>query len=258
MKKNRIAVLVTLIIEFLIISRLLNPEDKFEHGEYEMKENVFVQGAELVDDKMIVSSGQYKKSYIGILEDGQVKSKVDLDDEYFAEGLTYFNNKIYLLTWRENKVLTYDLNGETIIKRDEVFVNEKEGWGLTNNGEHLIMSDGSDRLYFKDANTFETLSEIQVKYNGEAIDKLNELEYANNHVYANVWMSNQILKINPSTGEVVNVFDFSEYAEKEENILDEDGKVDIDAVLNGIAHIEDNKFMIFGKNYKYYYIVELD
>lgn len=231
----------------------LNPEI----GEYEVHENIYVQGTEIVDGKMLMSSGQWGKSFIGFFEDGIVKNKVRLADEYFAEGMTYLNGIVYLLTYKEGKVFTFKIEDDQYVKLDKEFEIEQEGWGLTNNGTEIIMSDGTDNIYYRDPKTFEILRTIKITLDGKPIDYINELEYANGYIYSNEWKTPYILKIDPDNGNIVKIFDLPEIASKSENILDENGERDPNAVLNGIAHIEGDRFYVFGKNYDYYYVRDL-
>lgn len=215
-----------------------------------MQEEVFVQGAAFVDGDLILSSGGYGASYIGRLVDGKVDAKWRLPDSYFAEGLTSLNGKTYVLTWREHTAFVFDDADDHFTVRESL-TYPTEGWGLTDDGEHLWLSDGSSNLYMLDPRTFHEESRVIVTESGETVENLNELEYANGFIYANVWRETRILKIDPETSDVVDTFDF-------EALAQESAKAgDPEAVLNGIAHIEDDDFYLFGKNWKNYYRVTL-
>jgi len=177
---------------------------------------------------------------------GDVQKEILLEPSYFGEGITILNDRIYQLTWQQNKCFVYDVN--TFEKLEE-FTYSGEGWGLTNDGEHLIMSDGSERIYVRDPETFGLLKTIEVYSNAGPMQKLNELEYIDGKLYANVYLSNNILKINPETGAVEAIIDASlvalEYKQSGE-------------VLNGIAYKKDDKrLFITGKNWPNLLEIEL-
>jgi glutamine cyclotransferase len=180
------------------------------------------------------------------LESGNIQKEIVLEPNYFGEGITILGERIYQLTWQQNKCFVYDVN--TFEKLEE-FTYSGEGWGLTNDGEHLIMSDGSERIYVRDPKTFGLLKTIEVYSNAGPMQKLNELEYIDGKLYANVYLSNNILKINSETGAVEAVIDASLVA------LDykENGEV-----LNGIAYRkEDKRLFITGKNWPSLLEIEL-
>lgn len=228
-----------------------------EIGEYEVYEDIYVQGAEIVNKKMLMSSGQWGKSFIGFFENGRVLNKLRLEDEYFAEGLTFFNDLVYLLTYKEGKVFTYTIDGNELIKNDLEFSIDQEGWGLTHNDKHIIMSDGTDKVYFRDPDTFEIIDSIDITLDGEPVDRINELEYAKEYIYANQWKSHYIYKIDPKNGNIVESYYLPKIATKSDNIIDDEGNRDPNAFLNGIAHIKDDRFFVFGKNFEHYYVMDL-
>lgn len=222
------------------------------------KTSLFTQGLEVKNGHFYESSGLYAKSTIvtyPITEPESTWAKMTapfiqkqrIPDRYFAEGLTLFNNKLYVLTWQEGTVFVYDANNFSLIKN----VNYKgEGWGLTNDGKQLIRSDGSNKLFFHNAESFDVEKTISVKYQQEAIMNLNELEYAEGFIWANIWHDNRIIKINPLNGNVVGVIDFSAIAQSL--------KVkDAESVLNGIAYDADKKaFWITGKHWPKMFLVK--
>jgi glutamine cyclotransferase len=130
---------------------------------------------------------------------GRVLQAYDLPREYFGEGMTIFNGTIIQLTYQTHIGFVYDLKTFAILRN---FTYPDEGWGLTNNGTELIMSDGSANLYFLNPQTFQRTGQVTVRDGTTPIDNLNELEYINGSVFANVWLSNMIAVINPSTGQV--------------------------------------------------------
>ena len=152
------------------------------------------------------------------------------------------------LTWREGTAFVYDANKFSLIKD----VNyQGEGWGLTNDGKRLIRSDGTNTLFFHNAENFSVEKTISVKFKQEAISKLNELEYAEGFIWANIWHDNRIVKINPASGNVVGVMDLSAIA-KDLTLTD------AESVLNGIAYDADKKaFWITGKQWPKMFLVKI-
>lgn len=165
--------------------------------------------------------------------------------EIFAEGLALVDNRLIQLTWREECALVYDL--ETfelidVIRYDDTPDQVDQGWGLCYDGERLIMSDGSEQLYFRDAQTFERIGAVTVTYAGQPLPRLNELECLDGLVYANIYQRPYIVRIEAETGVVTGIVSIA-------NMLTPEEQVGID-VLNGIAHIPGtDRFLITGKNW---------
>jgi len=169
---------------------------------------------------------------------GEIKQKFTLDKAYFGEGITILGDDLYQLTWQQNKCFVYDKN---TLQRKNDFTYNGEGWGLCNDGDVLIMSDGSERLYFRDPTTFGVLKTIEVYSNQGPVKFLNELEYINGKIYANLYQSNNIVIIDPSTGIVEGIIDCSEMALE----YRKSGEV-----LNGIAYKKDTgRLFLTGKNW---------
>ena len=211
----------------------------------------WTQGLLIHDGKLFESTGQ-KQSYIGIVDikTGKADKKVVLDDQYFGEGITVLNNKIYQLTWQTKVGFVYDL--KTFEKLRE-FKYNTEGWGLTNDNEHLIMSDGTEKLIFLDTATLEPVKTLHVKDQNGFVTKLNELEYMEGFILANQWETNRILKIDPETGSVVGTLDLSQLAQEAK--LD-NPRAD---VLNGIAYHPSTKLLIVtGKFWPSTYVLQLN
>ena len=190
--------------------------------------DAFTQGLEYHDGKLFESTGGEGDSSLRLvaLENGQVLDKLDVPMPYFAEGLTLLNGKIYQLTWQNQVGFIYDAN--TLSKIGQ-FNYEGEGWGLTNDGQSLILSDGTSQIRFLDPATFKVTKTIAVSDGNKPINKLNELEYLNGEIYSNVWHQDVIAVINPQTGRVNSWIDL--------NGLLTPGEVsDPEAVLNGIAY----------------------
>jgi len=165
------------------------------------------------------------------LETGKVLQQIDLNQQYFGEGITLWQDKIIQLTWRSQVGFVYSKDSFEKLDR---FIYNTEGWGITHDGQKLIMSDGSDKLYFLDADTFEKVSYIQVRDQNKPIFRLNELEYINGEIFANVWQTDYIARISPSTGQVLGWIDLR-------GLLDSESYKGKQDVLNGIAYDKERK-----------------
>lgn len=183
------------------------------------------------------------------LETGKVLQSYNLEQEYFGEGITLFDGKIYQLTWTSGIGFVYDAES---FKRLSTFNYTTEGWGLTNNESELIMSDGSNILYFMEPNGFTEIRRIEVYDNYGPQKMLNELEYIDGKIYANVYMTNKVVVIDPKSGSVLSEIDFS-------NILKPSDKNGNDEAFNGIAYDSENKrFFVTGKNWSKLYEIKID
>lgn len=161
-----------------------------------------------------------------------------LGEEFFGEGITVFDNKIYQLTWQEYTGFVYDK--ETFLLMEEFFYNT-EGWGITHNGTNLIVSDGSSLLCYLDPVTFEVLKQIEVFDNNGPVTNLNELEYIKGEIFANVLYSNRIARIDPVSGKITGWIDLTGILANERI----DYSID---VLNGIAYDQENdRLFVTGK-----------
>jgi glutaminyl-peptide cyclotransferase len=209
---------------------------------YPHDNQAFTQGLVLHDGKFYESTGQYGVSSLREVEitTGNALRNYVLDSQYFAEGLALVDDKLIQITWREGRAFVYDL---ATFNRENTFSYEGEGWGLCYDGQDLYMSDGSATLYKRNPETFEVTGQVQVKQNGEAVMMLNELECVGEFVYANVWRTDKIMKINKANGNVVSEIDASSLLNSEERTALPEG-----AVLNGIAYNPDaDTFFITGK-----------
>lgn len=157
---------------------------------------------------------------------GKVLKKIDVPEPYFAEGLALFDGKLFQLTWQHYKGFIYD--SDTFEKKGE-FPYKGEGWGLTHDGKSLIMSDGSHQLRFLDPMTFQEQRRISVMNNLERVDELNELEYVKGEIFANIWQSDRIVRIDPKDGAILGWIDMRDLLKEEDQRADTD-------VLNGIAY----------------------
>ena len=210
--------------------------------------DAYTQGLLLHDGWLYESAGEWGKSDLRRVDPatGEVQQMVDLpvDDpsQYFAEGLALVGDKLIQLTWKNDVAFVYDR--ETFEKVGE-FTYTGEGWGLCYDGESLFMSDGSANLFRRDPETFELLETVPVLYEGSPVKNLNELECVGDSVYANIWFSEYIVRIDKATGVVTAAIDSSGLLTPEDRAtLPQQG------VLNGIAYdAERDLFLITGKNW---------
>ncbi len=209
---------------------------------YSHDAQAFTQGLVYANGKFYESTGLNGRSSLREVDvkSGQVIRILPIDETYFAEGLAKVNTKLIQITWQNGEAFVYDL--ETFSK-EKTFGYEGEGWGLCYDGKDLYMSDGSATLFKRNPETFEVTGKIPVKLNGQAIDQLNELECVDDFVYANVWQTDRILKVDKSNGQVLTEIDASSLLSIEER-----QSMDPNAVLNGIAYnSESQSFFITGK-----------
>ncbi|PVD50605.1 glutamine cyclotransferase [Terrimonas sp.] len=194
----------------------------------------FTQGLIYYNNNLYEGTGQKKESTLRLVDltTGRVENKVDINPEWFGEGITILNDTIYQLTWQDHVVLVYTLKDMKLVKQ---FKWTNEGWGITHDNTNLIISDGTDKLYYVRPSDFKLMKVISVSNNLGPVNNLNELEYIDGFIYANQWETDYILKIDPSSGFVKGVLDFSNALKKLANINYEKEAVEEGAVLNGIA-----------------------
>lgn len=182
------------------------------------------------------------------LETGDVVERRDLDPSLFAEGLALVGDRLIQLTWTEGEAHVWSLDG---FRHRRTFTYDGEGWGLCHDGRHLVMSDGSDQLTFRDPRTFREVRRVSVREEGRPVEELNELECVGSAVYANVWRTDRIVRIDARTGHVTAVINAGGLLTREEREGTD--------VLNGIAWIPDRqRFVITGKNWPHLFEVELE
>jgi glutamine cyclotransferase len=212
----------------------------------------FTQGLELGEHPefgtvLYESAGLYGESDVRITDPGtgDVLASQDLPAEDFAEGLTLTDAGVWQITWQEHRAYKRDLATLDVIETVEY---EGEGWGICSDGEQLVMSDGSDTLTFRDPATFDETGTVQVTLEGEPVFSINELECADGQVWANLWQTDQIVRIDPATGEVGAVVDAA-------GLLTDEESAGAD-VLNGIAAAEEEgTFYITGKHWPKLFLV---
>lgn len=202
--------------------------------------SAFTQGLVFYQGSFYESTGLQGQSSLRLVEvdTGKVAKKVSVPAEYFAEGMTIFQGKIFQLTWLNQKGFVYDLGS---LQKEKDFSYYGEGWGLTNDEKNLILSDGTNKIRFIDPFSFEVLKTISVSENGQPIANLNELEYIKGQIFANVWQTNRIIVIDPSSGNVTASIDLTGI------LKPEDVTTQVD-VLNGIAYdLSKDRLFVTGK-----------
>ncbi len=216
--------------------------------EYPHNVKSYTQGLFFHNGIMYESTGQYGESKFLIVnyKSGKIFRQWIFPNKYFIEGSCYLNGRLYILTWQENKCFVYKLPPHKKVTDNDLErigeINYRgEGWGITTDGKQLIMSDGSSYLSFLDPDSFYCFNKIQVTLDGKPIDYLNELEFINGKIWANVYGSDAIVIINPDSGVIEVLIDCRD-------LLPESLKTAKTDVLNGIAYNpEDNGVYVTGK-----------
>lgn len=204
--------------------------------------NAYTQGFEFYNGTLLEGTGQYKESTLRKTDykTGKVTEQIKLEDNYFGEGITVLKDKIYQLTWKEKTGYIYDAK---TFKLEKTFSFETEGWGITNDGEKLYMSDGSEKIYILDPITLKVVDYISVYTAGSKIDSINEMEWVNGKIWANVYQKDVIAIINPKTGAVENVINCADLKTK----VTQHPEIDY---FNGIAYNPSTKtYFVTGKNW---------
>lgn len=213
-------------------------------AQYPHDAEAYTQGLQFYKGKLYEGTGDYENSSLRVTDrtTGQVLQKHMMgSNEVFGEGITILNDTLYQLTWTSNKVFVYTL--DNLAKPIKTFNWPNEGWGITHNGTELIISDGSAILYFVDPKNFSILRTLRVADQNGTIKNLNELEYINGYVYANVFMTYDIVKIDPESGHVKGIMKF-------DNILSSQEKTFRTDVFNGIAwDSATNTMLVTGKRW---------
>jgi glutamine cyclotransferase len=192
--------------------------------------DAFTQGLVIQDGKAIESTGEVGRSSLRRVEidSGNVLQRVDVPTPYFAEGITLLNGKVYQLTWQHQIGFIYDA---ATFQQTGKFSYQGEGWGLTNDGTFLILSDGTNQIRFLDPDNFQVKRTIAVLDGRTPVNEINELEYVQGEIYANIWHDDRIARINPQSGAVTGWIDLR-------GLLAPGEVSDQEAVLNGIAFDE--------------------
>jgi glutaminyl-peptide cyclotransferase len=227
------------------------PVDTYEVvARYPHDPQAFCQGLVVRDGVMFEGTGQNGRSSLREVElkTGRVLREMELNREYFGEGVCWHGDRLFQLTWK-NRV-AFEYNARTL----EVLAVHRysgEGWGLTSDGESLILSDGSSTLRYLDPRDFRVQKKLKVTANGRPLEQLNELEFIDGEIWANIWYSDRVARISPKTGEVVGWVDFT-------GLWPAAQRPNHEAVLNGIAYdTEQKKLYVTGKNWPRLFEVRL-
>lgn len=255
MKRQNTAILVILLgatavlsVSFLLFNNTTNEpiesQEPFYYtyeivNSYSHDESAFTQGLVIEKGNLYEGTGLYGQSTLRRvdLKTGNVTQIHSLSSGLFGEGITVFENKIIQLTWQNNIGFVYDKDSFEILEQFEYLT---EGWGITHNGSSLIMSDGTSTLYFLNPETFQIIDQVDVFNDDGLIDNLNELEFINGSVYANIWQKDIIVMIEPQTGKIIGEIDLTGL----KDLVNQATR----NVLNGIAYDQnENRLFVTGK-----------
>ena len=201
--------------------------------------SAFTQGLELHEGTLYEGTGLEGRSQLRVLDPatGEVQRAESLPGQLFGEGIAVAGDRIWQLTWQDGVVLEWDR--ATLTLRQQLPL-DGEGWGLCNDGTRLVRSDGTDRLRFHDPVTFAETGSVTVTIEGEPVTQLNELECVDGQVWANVWPSDVLVRVDPASGQVTAAVDAA-------GLLDPEQRANADAVLNGIAALGNDEYLLSGK-----------
>jgi glutamine cyclotransferase len=212
--------------------------------------NAFTQGLVVYGGELLESTGQYGSSSLRRvdIETGRVEQLLPLDAMYFGEGIAVLADRVYQLTWQNGIAFVYDA---TTFAAERTFRYTGEGWGLTTDGTHLILSDGTSALRFLDPETLSVVRQLTVTDAEIPVVQINELEYVEGEIWANIWHSDRIARIAPDTGKVVGWIDLSA-------LYPRNGRP-AEAVLNGIAYDPaEQRLFVTGKNWPQLFELEIE
>ena len=218
-------------------------------AEYPHSTKSYTQGLQFVDGVMWEGTGREGSSHLQTidLKTGKVNILASLPSSEFGEGITHYKDRIYQLTWESHKAYLYDNKGNFI----KNITYRGEGWGITTDGEHLYMSDGSSTIRRINPDTFATEESICVTLNGTPLDLLNELEWINGYIWANVYLTDAIVEIDPKTGAVVGFIDLPELRGRLKNNPEAEA-------LNGVAYnATTGNFYVAGKDWNRIFEIEI-
>jgi glutamine cyclotransferase len=239
-------------VSFILLSDIVpktygyNVINKFPHDE-----NAYTQG--LVYDNGFLYEGTGKTGQSSLrkvdIKTGNTVKKIDLDRHIFGEGIVIINDNIYQITYKNQIGFIYDKNTLELIRKFDYLI--KEGWGLATDGDKIFMSDGSSHLYLIDFEYFTQIGQIEVFNNKGIVTNLNELEYINGKIFANIYGETKIVIIDPGTGKITGLLNL-------DNLVPAGYKSDLNKVLNGIAYNYDNNHLyVTGKNWPVLYEIEI-
>ncbi len=219
--------------------------------EYPHDPEAFTQGLVYVDGHLYESTGRKGKSSVRMvdLQTGRVLQHYDLPAEYFGEGLTDWGSNLVQLTWTSKTGFVYDRFSLT---PKRTFHYQGEGWGLTHDGKQLILSDGTPVLRFLDPQSFSEIRHVSITdERGRPVSNVNELEYIHGEIYANVWHTDEIVRISPRTGKILGQIDLT-------GLMDTNRPADPDAVLNGIAYdSKGDRLFVTGKLWPKLFVIKI-
>ncbi len=210
----------------------------------------YTQGLVIDAGVFYESCGLYGQSSLRKVDpaSGVVQAEIDLDPNYFAEGLVLLRDKLYQLTWKENTGFVYDASTLELLN---TFHYQTQGWGLTTDGSALILSDGTNTLYWLDPGTVQVVRQVNVSYQGQPLEYLNELEYINGTLFANIYLTDTIIAIDPDDGSIISLVDLT-------GLRPEQNRAMQGEVLNGIAYDDQSdKLYVTGKNWSTLYEIRL-
>lgn len=204
----------------------------------------YTQGLEFYNGVLYEGTGQYNESTLRKTDykTGKIITKIDLEKKYFGEGITILNNKIYQLTWKENTAFVYDANSLKLVQTLP-YKEALEGWGLTNDGKNLYMSDSTEKIHVLNPENLEEINSFNVYSNTTKIEAVNEMEWIDGKIYGNIYQKDAIAVINPNSGAVEGIINLADLKKKVSQLPDTD-------VLNGIAYNPATKTLfVTGKNW---------
>ena len=220
------------------------------HNTYPHRSNAFTQGLIVHQEQLFESTGHYGQSSISQINinSGEIIQQRALNKNVFGEGITIWNNELIQLTWKSGQVYRYSLPDFSLLQTQTI---SGEGWGLTHNNQSLISSNGSAQLSFRDPISLAVESTLNVTYLGRPLKNLNELEWVNGCILANIWQNHSIAIIDPSSGQTTGLIDLS-------RIVAHEQKTGTSEVANGIAWLaESQRLLITGKYWQRIYEIEL-
>lgn len=245
-----------------IISNIIPKAIKYSIvNTYPHDTKAYVEGLEFYNDVLYEGTGNGQGNDTGIkgisslrkvdFKTGNVLQKVEYPEQIFGEGITILNGKIYHLTYKQNEAYVYDLN--TFNKEKTLpYFKKMEGWGMTNDGKNIYMDNGSEKIYTIDPDTFKLIDYVNVYSGGTKVTNLNELEWVDGKIYSNIYLKNFMIVIDPKTGSVEGIVDFTDLENKIAKVPDVD-------VLNGIAYNPKTKtFFVTGKNWDKMFEIKLE
>jgi glutamine cyclotransferase len=209
----------------------------------------FTQGLAIANGELYEGTGQYGASTVRRVDlpTGRPEKQRALGPRYFGEGIAILGGLLYQLTWQNGVVVVYDVDTFEVVRTVQY---DGEGWGLTHDGRELIMSDGSATIRFRDPETFSVTREIEVRHEGVPVSRLNELEYVEGEIWANIWYDDRIARISPADGKVLGFIDLS-------SLYPQNARGS-EAVLNGIAYDPATKrLFVTGKNWPQLYEIQV-